>query len=64
MISEKDLKSLRLMSAGPIERLEEIFYLYNKEDKESKGAGLIEIYNYGYMMGVRAEKSKKKKATN
>lgn len=60
MISEKDLKRLKLMSVGPIERLSEIFDLYDKEDKKGKSAALIEIFNYGYMMGKREERVKRK----
>lgn len=62
MISEKDLKRLKLMSVGPVERFSEIFYLYDKEDKGASCAGLIDIFNYGYMMGKRDERAKKKKA--
>ena len=64
MISEKDLKSLRLIPIKTVERLEEVFYLYDKEDKGSRSAGLVDIFNYGYMMGIRAERAKKKKALN
>lgn len=64
MISEKDLKYLSQMSIGTVERRKEIFYLYDKEDKGSTNIGLIDIFNYGYMMGVRAERSKKKKAVS
>ena len=62
MISEKDLKSLRVMPIGSQERRKEIFYLYDKESKASSAIGLIDIFNYGYMMGKRDERAKKKKA--
>lgn len=64
MISEKDLKSLRVMPIGPQERLDTIFYLYDKEGKGSIAAGLIDIFNYGYMLGIRSERAKKKKAVS
>lgn len=62
MISENDLKSLRAMPIGSQERRKEIFYLYDKERKGSSCIGLIDIFNYGYMMGKRDERAKKKKA--
>lgn len=64
MISEKDLEYLKLMPLGSEERRKEIFYLYDKEDESSTCIGLLDIFNYGYMMGVRAERSKKKKAVS
>lgn len=64
MISEKDLEYLKRMPIGTEERLKEIFYLYDKEDKGSACIGLVDIFNYGYMMGIRTERSKKKKAIN
>lgn len=63
MISEKDLEVLKLIPIGIEERLKEIYYLYDKEDEEDEGStcfGLIDIFNYGYMMGKRDERAKRK----
>lgn len=64
MIKEQDLKCLNVMSVGSIEILEEILYLYDRKAKGAKSAALVEIFNYGYMMGKRDERAKKKKALN
>lgn len=64
MISEKDLKSLRVMPIGPQERLDTIFYLYDRKREGSVSVGLIDIFNYGYMLGIRSERAKKKKAVS
>lgn len=60
MISEKDLSILSRMPVGSRERINIILKLYAKEEQDLKTIGLIDIFNYGYMMGKREERAKRK----
>ena len=59
-MSEKELSILKKMPIGSQERVDAIFYLYDKEKQGSEAIGLIDIFNYGYMMGKRDERAKRK----
>lgn len=62
MNKEEVLAIVREMSMRPEEVRRIVWYLEKATD--SRAFNMMNIFNYGYMMGVRAERAKKKRALN
>ena len=60
MIDDKTLSILKQMPMGSKERLNTIFNLYDMNEVGSECIGLVNIFNYGYLLGKREERARRK----
>nr|WP_302600254.1 hypothetical protein [uncultured Cellulosilyticum sp.] len=61
MINEKDLNALELSSGLTEEMRQDIFKLYDSFEDGQKSMALMQVFLYGFMIGKREERAKRRK---